>query len=239
MRRHMTDSSQARIRLVLLAEPGLFRASLASLLASNPNLEVVRECANSGEAVKVLSGLPVDLVLIDFDLGAKLGVDFISSARESGYRGRFLILAGPAADVRDSTLILKLGTAGIFLKSEGPERLVEAIRIVAQGGSWVDDKVLHVIVDHLVQQRPMIERSLEQRLDSREQKVLTGIIGGLSNRRIASETGTSENFIKNVVQRLFRKAGVKSRSQLVRVALSGRSGPDGATDTLDSSRHRI
>jgi len=217
----MTDPDQdRRIRLVLLAGPGLFRPALACFLASHPEFEVVQECADPAEALEVIGRLPVDVVLLDFDLGAKPGEEFIAEARRRNFQGRFLILTG-TPDVGRSTLILKLGASGLFLKSEAPERLREAIRMVAQGGAWIDGKVLQLIVDHLIDQRPTIDRRLGQRLDSQEQRVLAGIIGGLSNRKIASDTGVTENFIKNVVQRLFRKAGVKSRSQLVRVALSG------------------
>jgi two-component system, NarL family, nitrate/nitrite response regulator NarL len=217
----MTDADQdRRIRLVLLAGPGLFRSALACFLASHPDFDVLQECADPGEALEVIGRLQVDVVLLDFDLGLKPGEAFISEARRRSYQGRFLILTG-TADVGRSTSILKLGAPGIFLKSEAPERLREAISMVAQGGAWIDEKVLQLIVDRLIEQRPTINRRLGQRLDSQEQRVLAGIIGGLSNRKIASDTGVTENFVKNIVQRLFRKAGVKSRSQLVRVALSG------------------
>jgi two-component system, NarL family, nitrate/nitrite response regulator NarL len=224
-----------RIRLLLLAGPGLFRPALACFLAYHPDFEVIQECADSGEALEVIGRSPVDVVLLDFDMGLKAEEDFIAEARRCGYQGRFLILTG-TPDVGRSTLILKLGASGLFLKSETPERLREAIRIVAQGGAWIDGKVLHLIIDQLIEQRPTIDRRLGQRLDSQEQTVLAGIIGGLSNRKIASDNGVSENVIKNIVQRLFRKAGVKSRSQLVRVALSG-SAPatDDAHGRLPSS----
>jgi two-component system, NarL family, nitrate/nitrite response regulator NarL len=229
----MTDpDQQGRIRLVLLAGPGLFRPALACFLASHPDFEVIQECADSGEALEVIGRSRVDVILLDFDMGLKPGEDFIAEARRCGYEGRFLILTG-TADVGRSTLILKLGASGLFLKSEAPERLTEAIRIVAQGGTWIDGKVLQLIVDQLIEQRPTIDRRLGQRLDSQEQRVLAGIIGGLSNRKIASDTGVTENFIKNIVQRLFRKAGVKSRSQLVRVALSG------STPATDDAHGRL
>jgi two-component system, NarL family, nitrate/nitrite response regulator NarL len=216
----MTNPDQGRIRLMLLGPPGLLRAALGRLLASHPDFEVVQECANSAEALELLGRLPVDLVLLDFDSDAGQGADLLLKARTSGYRGRFLVLTG-APDVRNCSLSLKLGAAGIFLKSDAPERLAEAIRTVAQGGSWIYDEALQLIVNQLIEQRPTIDSRLDQRLDSEEQRVLLGIIGGLSNRKIASKSGVSENFVKNIVQRLFRKAGVKNRSQLVRVALSG------------------
>src|SRR5712691_2702368 len=61
-------------------------------------------------------------------------------------------------------------------------------------------------------------------LDDRERNVLLGILGGLTNKKIGTNMGLSESSIKNIVQRLFGKAGVKTRSQLVRVALEGSLG---------------
>jgi DNA-binding CsgD family transcriptional regulator len=61
-------------------------------------------------------------------------------------------------------------------------------------------------------------------LSERERRVLLGILSGLTNRRIGTNLGISESSVKNVVQRLFDKAGVKSRGQLVRAALEGSLG---------------
>jgi len=107
------------IRLVLLDGYGLFRASLARFLASEPDLEVAGDCGTSAEALEIVAreaarGVPVDLILLDFNLGTEFGIDFISTAREAGYQGRFLIVAG-SADMRNSAIALKLGAAGIFL----------------------------------------------------------------------------------------------------------------------------
>jgi two-component system, NarL family, nitrate/nitrite response regulator NarL len=131
----MNDQTpESRIRLILLDEHGLFRASLGRLLASEPDLEVAGECGTSAEALEAIRGSTVDVVLLDFDVGAEHGNDFISAARQAGYQGRFLIVAG-SADVRNSAIALKLGASGIFLKSEAPDRLVQAIRLVGKVGS--------------------------------------------------------------------------------------------------------
>jgi DNA-binding CsgD family transcriptional regulator len=61
-------------------------------------------------------------------------------------------------------------------------------------------------------------------LEDRERNVLLGILGGLTNKKIGTNMGLSESSVKNIVQRLFGKAGVKTRSQLVRVALEGSLG---------------
>ena len=114
------------IRLVLLDDQALFRASLGRLLASEPGLEVVGECGNSAEALEILSASPVDVVLLDFDRATGDGDGFMSAACRNGYQGYFLIVAG-ATDARSSAMAIKLGASGIFLKSEPPHHA---------GGQW-------------------------------------------------------------------------------------------------------
>lgn len=209
---------QKRIRLFLV-ELSLFRASLARFLASEPSFELIGECGTAAEAFEVLKGAPVDIVLLDFELGAEHANDLIGTARRSGFGGRFLIIAGPL-DVRKSASVLKRGASGIFLKSEAPERLIQAIKIVASGDIWLDQKVIHLLTDDVTNRygRPENQRFGGQLAD-RERTVLRGIQDGLSNRKIGEQMGLPESSVKNVVQRLFLKAGVNTRSQLVRMSL--------------------
>lgn len=218
----MNDQTQrSRIRLVLLDGHGLFRASLSRLLASEPDLAVASECGTPAEALEVLKGSAVDLVLLDFDIGTEHGSDFIDAARQAGYQGRFLIVAG-SADVRNSAMALKLGASGVFLKSDTPDHLVQAIRTVGSGGTWVDRGILQVLAQHSIEGHPLLEdQNAAASLEDRERNVLKGIVEGLTNRKIGQNIGVSESCVKNVVQRLFGKAGVNTRSQLVREALQG------------------
>jgi two-component system, NarL family, nitrate/nitrite response regulator NarL len=225
------QSEHDRIRLILLDNQALFRASLARLLASQPGLEVAAECGSSAEAMEALAGSPVDIVLLDFDHAVASNGDggFIAAARRHGYQGRFLIVA-EAADARISALAIKLGAAGIFLKSEVPDRLVQALRLVANGAVWFDQKVIQLLADQLVGPLPHSDiRPSGNPLSERERKVLMGIVGGLTNRKIGENLGLSEGAVKASVQQLFLKTGVRTRSQLVRAALEGSLG---STKTL-------
>jgi DNA-binding NarL/FixJ family response regulator len=212
-----------RIRLILLDDHVLFRASLARFLGSIPGLEVVGECGASSEALKALDGSSANLVLLDFDLGAEHGNEFISEARHAGYTGNFLIVAG-IADPKSVAIALKGGASGVFLKSEAPERLVRAIQSVANGEVWIDQKVIQTLAERFVDPYLRFNEESAVVLSERERRVLLGILSGLTNRRIGTNLGISESSVKNVVQRLFDKAGVKSRGQLVRAALEGSLG---------------
>jgi len=214
---------QDRIRLILLDDHGLFRASLARFLGSLPGMEVVGEYGASAEALEALNGSTVNLVLLDFDLGPERGNEFISAARETGYAGNFLIVAG-TADPKSVAIALKRGASGIFLKSEAPERLVRAIQSIANGEVWMDPKVVQMLADRLADPYLQFDEGTTDLLDDRERKVVLGILSGLTNRRIGENLGLSESSVKNVVQRLFDKAGVKTRGQLVRAALEGSLG---------------
>jgi len=218
----MNDQAlEVRIRLLLFDEYGLSRASLGRWLASEPDFEVAGECGTSAEALEVLSKSTVNVVLLDFDVGTEHWNDFISAARQAGYQGRFLIVTG-SPDVRNSAIALQLGASGIFLKSEAPDRLVQAIRLVGSGGIWVDQTIIHLLADRLVNQQAGPEDPKFNGLwEDRERNVLQGIMEGLSNRKIGDNMGLSESSVKNIVQRLFGKTRVKTRSQLVRVALEG------------------
>jgi DNA-binding NarL/FixJ family response regulator len=150
----MDDHTQeSRIRLVLVDDQGLFRASLGRWLASEPGLEVVGECGTSAEALEVLKASTVDVALLDIDAGTQDWSDFIADALEAGYQGRFLILAG-SAEVRSSAIALKLGASGIFMKSEAPDRLVQAIRLVGNGGIWVDQKIIQLLANQSIGRHP-------------------------------------------------------------------------------------
>jgi len=208
------------IRLVLLDEHSLFRTSLGRLLASEPGFQVAGECATCLAALDVLTTSLVDVVLLDFDLGAEGGIGFISLARNAGYTGLFLVVSAKP-DAKNSAAALKLGASGVFLKSESPSRLVEAIRRVARGELWVDPRIIRLLADRYPQYE---DRSSGGPLSMREHRVLLGILGGLTNRKIGDNLGVSEGAVKAVVQQLFAKAGVRNRSQLVRIALEGSFG---------------
>lgn len=228
-------SQQSAIRVILVDAVGLFRASLGRFLAS-AGLQVVGECGTTDEAVELLRHSPADLVLLDLD--SSLHADSaVASAHQAGYDGKFLAMAG-ALDIHKLAIALKTGVLGIFLKSEPPEQLLQAIRVVARGEVWIDRKVIQTMASELIE-RARHRDARPPALDERERRVLHGIVGGNSNKTIGEEMGLSESSVKNIVQRLFYKSGVKTRSQLVRMALEGSfgtrdfrlsGGPNGRTE---------
>jgi DNA-binding NarL/FixJ family response regulator len=209
------QANRERIRLLLLDDHVLFREGLSRLLASEPDFEMVGNCGTSAEALEVLKGSPVDIVLLDFDLGEDHGSQFIAAARGAGYAGKILMVTA-GMDAAESSIALQLGASGIFLKHNSPVTLAKAIRLVASGEMWVDQRVIHLMADGIHRREGP---SFQKVLTEREQQVLRGIFEGLTNKEIAARLGVSESAVKATLQQLFQKTRVRTRSQLVRIAL--------------------
>lgn len=196
------------IRLLLLDDHVLFREGLSRLLVSEPDFEMVAQCGTPAEALAVLARAEVDIVLLDYDLEDDTGTRFLSAASAAGFRGRILMVTAGMNELQ-SSLAWKLGIAGISLKHSSPAHLLEAIRTVAAGGTWVDQKAI-------AQTAPAKPAA---GLTAREQQVLRGVLEGLANKEIAYRIGVSQSSVKATLQQLFDKTGVRTRGQLVRIAL--------------------
>jgi DNA-binding NarL/FixJ family response regulator len=204
-----------RTRLLLVDDHILFREGLSRLLASEPDFEIVGSCGTAAEALEVLKGATVDLILLDFDLGEEHASQLISSARRQGFAGKILMVtAGMSAN--ESSIAIQLGASGIFLKQNSPGTLTRAIRMVVGGEAWVDEKVMRLLAAAVDEHE---DQSSAKVLTRREQQVLQGVFEGLTNKEVAAQLGVTESAVKATLQQLFQKTGVRTRSQLVRIAL--------------------
>ena len=125
-----------------------------------------------------------------------------------------MVTAGMNAD--ESSRALKLGASGIFLKHNSPSMLLQAIRLVAGGATRVDQRAMQLLGERVDQPADPHRREL---LTEREQRVLQSVFEGLGNKEIGARIGVSESAVKATIQQLFHKTGVRTRSQLVRIAL--------------------
>jgi DNA-binding NarL/FixJ family response regulator len=206
--------SDHRANILLVDDHALFRDSVARFLESESGFRVVGGCATIDEAGEFLRRNAVDLVLLDFDLGQRDGIDFMRVAESAGYKGRVLLVTA-GVDETSAANLLKHGIAGVFLKHDPPAVLVDAIRAVLAGKVWFEQDFLNKLIGHATQE----ELPRTRKLTEREQQVLAGVFEGLANKQIADRLQVSESSVKATLQQLFQKTGVRTRSQLVRIAL--------------------
>lgn len=206
----------AKIQLLLLDDHALFRVMLSRLLDTDPDFSVAAHCSSAAEALEAFARHRIDLVLLDYDLGNReTGFHFIRGARDAGYAGRIFIVTAGMADA-DYVRALGHGVCGVFLKHSSPELLTQAIHKVMAGETWIDQRCIHALVQAVETQGSEASRN---QLTERERQVLKGVFAGLSNKEIGSRLNISEASVKSALQQLFVKSRVRTRSQLVRVAL--------------------
>lgn len=210
----MPEANRPTIRIVLLDDHALFRESVARLLGAEPGFEVVATCGSVKEALTILKQEPVDIVLLDFDLGQSDGTQFMRSAGEQGYTGKVLVVTAGVGKNEAADLI-RSGVSGIFTKSNSAALLADGIRDVMAGKVWFDQELLRDAMGK-AESRSENQAAL---FTERERLVLSCVFEGLANKEIAERIGVSESSVKATLQQLFSKTGVHTRSQLVRVAL--------------------
>jgi two-component system nitrate/nitrite response regulator NarL len=208
------------IRILMVDDHSLFRESLSRLLATDPELVVVGQCKTVSEAIAAYSLTHVDVVLLDYDLGEEQGVRLLPELKRNLGEARILMVTAGMSD--EITLqAMEAGASGVFLKHSSPDQLVIAIHQVAKGEIWLDTGAVQSLFGSRSMRRERFERA--QPLTSRQSEVLRGILDGLTNKEIAWNLKVSESSVKAVIQELFQKAGVRTRSQLVRIAIERHS----------------
>jgi two-component system, NarL family, nitrate/nitrite response regulator NarL len=213
----MTETATVRpeIRLMLIDDHTLFREGLARLLEGEPGLRLVGHFASTAEALASPELSSVQVALLDFDLGEEQGTRFLRESLRLGFMGRTLMVTAGMSGV-DAVRALEGGASGIFLKHNPPASLIAALHRVAAGQPWLDAGSFNSLVQaasNNVNPQPALA------LTQRERAVLKGVFEGLTNKEIAAELAFSESYVKALLQQLFAKTRVRTRSQLVRVAL--------------------
>lgn len=197
----------------------LFRESLSRLLEAEPDFRIAGSCGSATEALEILAREKADVVLLDFDLGEEQGSTFLENAARRGFRGRVLMVTAGMSDA-GTLRALEAGASGVFLKHSPPAQLVEAIYKVVNGEMWLDPKAVRSLIAGATGKSD--EQRAAQPFSTRERAVLKAVFEGLTNKEIATNLQISESSVKAVMQQLFDKTGVRTRSQLVRIALERR-----------------
>ncbi len=201
-------------RILLIDDHALFREAIARLLAAQTDIEVIGEGATVGEGLEIVKTRPVDIVLLDINLGFEQGGAFLNLARAEGFSGKVLVVTAGVSKIEAGRL-LQRGCAGIFLKHERPQLLIEKIREVMKRSAEFEREDTRIVLKEFTNGEPEGPRPFTPR----ERQVLCGVFSGRTNKEIAHKLGVSESLVKAFVQQLFRKAGVRSRAQLVRAAV--------------------
>ncbi|WP_018130352.1 response regulator [Effusibacillus pohliae] len=207
------------IRVLLCDDHAILRDGLRSLLNGEPDMEVVGEAANGLQAIGEVRRLRPDVVLMDINMPELDGVEAVRQFRIECPTVRILILTMYNHDEYLFRTI-QAGAQGYLLKDSPVREVIEAIRKVATGGSVLHPDVAQKLLDSYREQAD--EKKAADRLSPRERQVLAEMVQGLTNKEIAEQLFISETTVKLHISNIFRKLGVKSRSQAILYAVKER-----------------
>ncbi len=207
------------IRILIADDHAIVRKGLAALFETLPELCVVGEAGNGKEAVAEAARLQPDLVIMDLMMPEMDGIEAIRRIAAKRGGPRILVLTSFAADDKVFPA-LRAGALGYLLKDSGPEELIQAIRQVAQGESWLHPAVARKVLQELTQ--PEANRAqASEALTERETEVLKLLACGCSNREIAAHLVISETTARTHVSNILSKLHLASRTQAALYALRG------------------
>jgi two-component system nitrate/nitrite response regulator NarL len=202
------------INLLLVDDHAMFRQGLARVLEKEPGFKIVGQYASGSEALAVLRESEAAVVLLDVDLGSERALDFILQARKQGFEGRILVVTAGVSD-QEALQLVQAGVAGIMHKHHSTDLLASAIRQVSGGEVYLEK-------DYMASLFRSVDRTKSQdrpRLTERDKIVLRYIFQGLTNKDIGLRLQISESAVKSSLRILFDKLAVRTRAQLVKIAL--------------------
>ncbi len=214
----MSDATP--IRVLLVDDQTLFREALATLLSVYDDLEVVARAADGEEALELTGRLAPQVILMDLRMPVIGGAEATRRILHQHPEVRVIVLT-TFDDDDDVFECLRGGAAGYLLKDSPPAKLVEAIRAVARGESFLQPSITAKVLAEFgrlePQHRP--QPTLPEPLSDREIEILGKIAEGFSNKEIAAQLHLAGGTVKNYVTGILGKLGVNDRT---RAALKAR-----------------
>lgn len=190
------------IRVLLADDHPVVREGLAAMINRRPDMTVVAEASNGREAVQLFRVHQPDVTLVDLRMPEMDGLEVIGNLRQQFPAARTVVLT-TFDDDEDIYRALRAGAKGYLLKDAPREQLLECIRTVHQGDSYLPSGVASRLA----------ERVSGAELTGRELEVLRLLALGRSNKEIGSELHITESTVKVHVKNILHKLKVNGRTE--------------------------
>lgn len=207
------------IRVMLVDDHAVLRAGLASILAAEPDIDIVAEAKDGWEAIAKARLLNPDVILMDIFMPRCSGLDAIIVIKESLPNARVLILTVSDRE-EDLFQALRFGAQGYLLKSASITEVVDGVRRTAAGEVMLSLEITRKLVAEFRQKADRPE------LSQREGEILQLLGEGFSNTEIGHRLFISESTVRTYIRRLLDKLHLRNRAEAIgyacRHSLSGK-----------------
>jgi DNA-binding NarL/FixJ family response regulator len=191
------------------------RQGLKTIISEHSDLSIAGEAENGNQVLKILKKTKVDVVLLDFDMPEKNGLDTLIELKALYPKLPVMILSIFPED-HYGTRFLKAGASGYLQKSSATDQLIDAIRKVFNGGKYISSALTDKLVTGLNKDK---EQFLHESLTDREFQVFRLLATGKKLKEMADELCLSINTISTYRSRILQKMDMKSNADVIRYAI--------------------
>lgn len=207
------------INVFLADDHAVVRDGLRFLLEAEGDIKVVGDAANGHDAVKLVSELGPDVVIMDIAMPELNGIEAARQIHEICPSVQIIILS-MYASAEHVFRALQAGARGYLLKESGGADVVQAIRTVLTGRRYLSEEISEGMIDDYVRQREVIEAdSPLTQLSSREREILQLVVEGKSSAEIGGMLFLSPKTVGTYRSRLMQKLGVNDLPSLIKFAI--------------------
>jgi DNA-binding NarL/FixJ family response regulator len=208
----VSEQAKAAIRVMLVDDHEVVRQGLKAMLESTGEMIVVTEAGSVAEAIeRAPIGRP-DVIVMDVRLTDGSGIEATREIRAKHPEFRVIMLTSFADDDALFASIMA-GASGYVLKQVKGDELVRSIRTVAEGQSLLDPEVTGAVLDRLRRSKDLLKDEKLARLSPQEERILTLVAEGKTNREIGEALKLAEKTVKNYVSAILSKLEVSRRAE--------------------------
>ena len=207
------------VRVIVADEQAIFRAGLRKIFALEDDIRVVGQAETLAQAQSAVKKFSSDVVIFEAAL-AQNPVEAVADLLRQNPGVRFVVVT-PSADEELTLELFRRGAHGIVSREVEPELLVECLRKVAAGDTWLDSQAVRWVMEAYRSQntRPTGAKPKVQ-LTPKETLIVSCVTQGMKNKEIALRVGTTEQVVKNYLRKVYDKLGVADRLELALYCLN-------------------
>ncbi len=206
------------IRVILADDHGIIRQGLRSLLEKEPDIEVVAEAEDGQQALCLVKAHTPAIVIMDITMPNLNGIEATRHMKEHFPETRVIALS-IHSNRRFVGDMIRAGACGYVLKECLFDELVQAIRVVHDGGHYLSPRITGVIVDEYVQKRQQQNQSRLASLTAREKEVLQLLAEGNTTKQIAMQLHVTPKAIEANRRKIMDKLDIYSVAELTKYAV--------------------